>query len=300
MQGVILIDKPEGFTSFDVVAVIRKLAGIKKVGHTGTLDPMATGVLPILIGRATKLADLLPEHNKRYTAVFRLGLETDTLDITGRITAQHEVKAWPEDVQHVLGMFQGAIMQTPPMYSAVQKNGVRLYDLARKGIEVEREQREITIHSLCLTDAWPDDNEYEIDVLCSKGTYIRSLCADIGRTLGCGAVLTKLRRTQACGYTIDGCTPLEQVREQGIASVLRPAQTLLLAYPCVAVSAAQAVRFQNGGSLSLDRVRLTQTDKELYRVCDPNGSCVGVGQIDPERNVLKMRCLLEIDRGEND
>ena len=202
MDGIIILDKPEDFTSFDMVAKMRRLLGTRKVGHAGTLDPMATGVLPIFVGRATKCCDILPNQNKRYTAAFQLGYTTDTLDATGRVLTRTEVSATKEDVEKALESFRGEIMQLPPMYSAIQINGKRLYDLARQGIEIEREKRPVTIMELNLLSADDTQHIYQIDVACSKGTYIRTLCADIGEALGCGATMTALRRTEAAGFSL--------------------------------------------------------------------------------------------------
>ena len=170
MDGIIILDKPEDFTSFDMVAKMRRLLGTRKVGHAGTLDPMATGVLPIFVGRATKCCDILPNQNKRYTATFQLGYTTDTLDATGRVLTRTEVSATKEDVEKALESFRGEIMQLPPMYSAIQINGKRLYDLARQGIEIEREKRPVTITELNLLSADDAQHIYQIDVACSKGT----------------------------------------------------------------------------------------------------------------------------------
>ena len=189
-DGIIIMDKPQGFTSFDMVAKMRGMLGTRKVGHAGTLDPMATGVLPIFVGRATKCCDLLPDQDKNYTATFELGYTTDTLDATGKLLSRQPVTVGEEQVRTVLERFRGPISQLPPMYSAISIGGKRLYDLARQGIEVERERRSVTIHSLELTAAQPQENRYTIEVSCSKGTYIRTLCADIGEALGCGATMT--------------------------------------------------------------------------------------------------------------
>ena len=212
MDGIIILDKPEDFTSFDMVAKMRRLLGTRKVGHAGTLDPMATGVLPIFVGRATKCCDILPNQNKRYTATFQLGYTTDTLDATGRVLTRTEVSATKEDVEKALESFRGEIMQLPPMYSAIQINGKRLYDLARQGIEIEREKRPVTIMELNLLSADDTQHIYQIDVACSKGTYIRTLCADIGEALGCGATMTALRRTEAAGFSIADSITLEEAR----------------------------------------------------------------------------------------
>ena len=179
MNGLILLDKPEGFTSFKAAAVLRRIYGTKRVGHTGTLDPMATGVLPILIGRATRLCSLVLESDKRYTATVRLGITTDSLDITGNVLSESEVNVSDEQLYDALKHFTGEYDQIPPMFSAIKKDGVRLYDLARQGKEVERTPRRIKIHEINLSER--NGNEFKIDVLCSKGTYIRSLADDIGR-----------------------------------------------------------------------------------------------------------------------
>lgn len=299
MQGMILIDKPEGLTSFDVVAAVRRAAGIRRVGHTGTLDPMATGVLPVLIGRATQLADLLPNSDKRYRAVMRLGTETDTLDITGRVLRECPVSQSLDDVMAAAVHFRGTIDQIPPMYSALQQGGVRLYELARQGIEVERPARQVTIYSLDITAAFPQRNEYELDIHCSKGTYIRSLCADIGNRLGCGAVMVSLRRTEACGFSEADCLSLDTLRERGAVAVLLPPDRALLAYPAVRVSPAQAVRFCNGGMLDFVRTGLPADTQGLLRIYGtrPSSSAgqeelLGLAQGDASIGALRPRCLL--------
>ena len=213
MNGIIVIDKGNGYTSFDVVAKMRRICGEKKIGHTGTLDPMATGVLPILIGNATKAQSLLPESDKEYEATFSFGITTDTLDITGKIISQTESNVKLEDLEAVLPQFRGNIMQLPPMYSAVSKDGVRLYELARKGLITEREARPVTVYKLDLLNFDEQLQSAKIIVKCSKGTYIRSICDDIGQTLGCGAVMTSLRRVTACGYTLDDAITLEKAKE---------------------------------------------------------------------------------------
>lgn len=219
LNGILCIDKPQGFTSFDVVAKLRGIAKTRRIGHAGTLDPMATGVLPLFLGRATKACDLLPDQDKRYTAVFRLGLETDTLDITGTVVSEHPVEVSEAQVREAASRFTGEILQVPPMYSALKVGGKKLCDLARQGVEVEREARPVRIHRLEFLSCDSAAQTYTIDVACSKGTYIRTLVADIGRVLGCGAVLTALRRTEAAGYDLGGCVTLEEV--QGCADAGR-------------------------------------------------------------------------------
>ena len=259
INGILLLDKPSGFTSFDVCAVVRGMLHTKKVGHSGTLDPMATGVLPILVGSATRALDLIPSHDKTYVAGFRLGITTDTLDITGNIISECDVNVNIEELEEVLRHFTGTIMQTPPMYSAVSVGGKKLYDLARQGLEVEREARPVTIHSLTL-------EEYDVvnacgllTASCSKGTYIRTLIDDIGKALGCGAALTSLRRTEASGITIDRCMTLAEAQEykdNGILeSKLLSLDKIFEEYPAVYLSENQAVRFINGATLALERLQ---------------------------------------------
>ena len=204
MNGVILIDKPQGFTSFDVIAVVRRLTGQRKTGHTGTLDPNATGVLPVLLGSATKAQDLIPNHDKRYTADFKLGLCTDTLDIWGTVTATQKAAVTRDAVTQSLQAFRGNISQVPPMYSALKKDGVRLYDLARQ----------VTIYELTLTAFDEEKQEGTLTVFCSKGTYIRALARDIGEKLRSGAHLIALRRTRVGDTRVEDCMTIEQFLKQ--------------------------------------------------------------------------------------
>lgn len=294
MTGIICVNKEKDITSFGVCAKMRGILKEKKVGHTGTLDPMATGVLPIMIGGATRFLDYLPESDKGYRAVFVLGKTTDTLDITGTVTAENEVNASKADVESVLTQFKGRIMQTPPMYSAVSVNGKRLYDLARQGIEVEREKREVEIKSLELADCNENENEYTIDVLCTKGTYVRTLIDDIGRVLGCGAVMTSLVRTYAMGFTLDDCKTLAQLQllkdsGEGFESVLLPLEKALGAYDKVVVSPAQSNRFKNGGALDLVRVKKQLNADEIYRVYSSDGDFLGLGKaVETQLKVEKL------------
>ena len=295
MNGVILIDKPQGFTSFDVIAVVRRLTGQRKTGHTGTLDPNATGVLPVLLGSATKAQDLISNHDKSYTADFRLGLRTDTLDIWGSVTETREAAVTKEAVQQALEAFRGEISQVPPMYSALKKDGKRLYDLARQGIEIEREPRKITVYSLTLDAFDEEKQEGTLTVSCSKGTYIRTLIDDLGSALGTGAVMTALRRTEACGYTIGECVTLDRLRELSeegkLDSVIRSVESLFCDEEELAVSDAQAKRFQNGGALTLDRTALrgkTDCDGKRFRVKTRDGIFIGLGKADSQQNLLKI------------
>lgn len=281
-HGILCLDKPQQMTSFDCCALIRRLLGIKKVGHGGTLDPMATGVLPILVGKATRALDLLPIQDKRYTATIRFGFTSDTLDIWGQVQPTHRPLPTLSQVEAALSAFRGEIWQVPPMVSAIKQDGVRLYQLARQGVKVERQPRPVTIYTLNIVDCNPETGEYVLDCACSKGTYIRSLCDDLGNKLGCGAVMTGLRRTMAAGYTLESCITVEQARqlaEQGaLAEQLLPVDSAFSVYPAITVTEAQAVRFGNGGALSLQRLSQPVAKEETVRVYHPNGQFIGLGR----------------------
>ena len=290
MNGIICINKKQNITSFGVCAKLRGILGEKKVGHTGTLDPMAEGVLPVMIGGATRFLNFLPESDKGYRASFILGKTTDTLDITGNVTAEYENNVSESDVSEALKFFKGKIMQTPPMYSAVSVNGKRLYELARQGIEVERKEREIEIKRLELVENI--NGEYVIDVFCSKGTYIRSLIDDIGRMLGCGAVMTSLVRTSAMGFTLENCTTLDELQQRkneniGFDDILLPLDQVLSAYDKITISPAQSIRFKNGGSLDLARIKKQLFKEEIYRIYNPEDAFLGLGQAVNEELIIK-------------
>lgn len=283
MTGLIVIDKPKDMTSFGAVARVRRICSEKKCGHTGTLDPMATGVMTVMLGGATRFCELLPSHDKAYIASFRLGVRTDTLDITGTVLETKEVNATAEQVREALKEFEGDISQLPPMYSAVSVNGQRLYDLARKGIEVERKPREVTVFSIELLSANEETAEYTISVECSSGTYIRTLIDDLGAKLGCGAVMTELRRTKANGFSLENAVTIEQLEELSkngeIEKIVIPVDKALETYPLIQVTEAQAKRFSNGGELFLQRLKCAKM-WGYYRVCDPDGNFIGLGEID--------------------
>lgn len=295
MNGVLLIDKPQEFTSFDVVAVIRRLAGQKKIGHTGTLDPNATGVLVVLLGNATKAQDLILNHDKTYVADFKLGITTDTLDIWGEVTNKKKSSVTREDIQNIIPEFTGEISQIPPMFSAVQKNGQRLYDLARQGIEVERESRRVTVYSFELLGFDEQTQCGKIKVACSKGTYIRTLIDDMGRKLGAGAVMTGLRRTSACGFDISDCITLDRAKELAengtLGERLLSVESLFESLGYVSISDAQARRFSNGGALDIDRTylkKLDVKDGDVFRVKDKENNFLGLGVADNENRLLKI------------
>ena len=273
------------------MARIKRLAGVKRVGHTGTLDPMATGVLPVLIGRPTVLCDCLLEADKEYIAQIQLGVTTDTLDRTGTVLKTSPVSVSKERLQEVLQGFLGKSMQLPPMYSALKKDGVRLYELARNGQEVERRPREIEIKELELLHF--ENGLFSVRVACSKGTYIRSLAADIGERLATGAVLTGLRRTKTAGFSVGDCIPLEQITADNISSLLLNEERAVLGYPAVTVSAKQAARFSNGGDLALERLHFPEAGKDgsIFRVkC--NGLFYGLGAMDLQSGSLRVKCLV--------
>ena len=294
MTGILCINKDKDITSFGVVAKVRGITGERKAGHTGTLDPMATGVLPVMLGGATRFLDYLPDSDKGYRAGFVLGKTTDTLDITGKVTGECEVNVSRADVESALEKFKGVIEQIPPMYSAVSVDGKRLYDLARQGVEVERQARTVEIKSLELVDEI--NGEYVIDVVCSKGTYIRTLIDDLGRVLGCGAVMTSLERTLAMGFTSEDCVTLDELQQrrdnnQGFDDLLINMEKILEPYHKAYVSEAQAKRFSNGGALALDRIRKRLTDG-LYRVYSPDGEFLGLGECSTEKGELAVKRLL--------
>ena len=289
MNGIIILDKPSGFTSFDAVAVMRGLSHQKKIGHTGTLDPMATGVLPVLLGKAAKALNFLPDTDKEYQAAFRLGERRDTGDITGEVVETNAAPVALEALESVLPRFRGEISQVPPMYSAVSVGGKRLYELARKGVEVDRPARQVTISALELLSYDPETREGTLRVSCSKGTYIRTLIEDLAQAAGSCGTMTALRRTRACGFTLEDARSLEELKalagEGKLEGVLFPVERLFSQYPEVTVSAAQARRFENGGGLDLVRVRKAPQEG-LCRVKSPEGEFLGLGNVDREQGEL--------------
>ena len=298
MDGIIVVNKPQNFTSFDVVAVMRRLCGQRKIGHTGTLDPMATGVLPLLLGSATRAQDILPDSDKEYVAQFRLGIRTDTLDIWGEVLEEKSVSVKLEDIMSLIPKYSGEITQIPPMYSAVKKDGVRLYDLARQGIEVEREERRVTISQLKLLSYDDETFSGQLKIACSKGTYIRTLIDDIGRDLGCGAVMTSLVRTKACGFTLEDSVTLDEIKElskegecaENTKELLRSCESLFTVYRKISVSEKQAQRFSNGNPLDIERtaVRKSTLDGEILRVCAGNGKFLGLGKVNLDRGLIRI------------
>ena len=250
MDGIVIVDKPQDWTSQDVTARLRRVFNTRRIGHGGTLDPMATGVLPVFVGRATRGVEFFEHAEKTYEAVLRLGLTTDTEDVTGTVLTEAPVSATDEQIAETLEAFRGNIMQVPPMYSALKVNGQKLCDLARKGKTVERQPRPITIHELTLLER--GENTLHLRVRCSKGTYIRTLCKDIGEALGCGGCMERLRRVQAGEYTITEAVPLQELLDTAEPEkYLRSVDTMFRNYPAVTLTANQEKRCRNGTPFSV-------------------------------------------------
>ena len=250
MNGIVIVDKPQGWTSQDVVSKLRGVFKTRRIGHGGTLDPMATGVLPVFVGRGTRGVEFFEHAEKTYETVLQLGLTTDTEDITGTVLEEKEVHIQKEEFLNILPRFRGQIQQIPPMYSALKVNGQKLCDLARKGKEVERQSRSITIFELeCLEFT---GNTARLRVRCSKGTYIRTLCKDIGQALGTGGCMASLRRVTAGEYTIEEAIPLQELVDcPDPEPYLRPVDTMFRNYPAVTLTANQEKRCRNGNSFSI-------------------------------------------------
>lgn len=278
MNGIIIIDKPAGKTSHDMVYFMRKMTGIKKVGHTGTLDPMATGVLPVCIGNATKVADMLTLSDKRYIAQMVLGATTDTQDAEGVKLTECAVNCTEDEIRRAAASFAGETEQIPPMYSAIKKNGKKLYELARKGIEVERESRKIKINSIDVIEI--DGEKVTIDVSCSKGTYIRTLCEDIGKKLGVGAYMNTLRRIKTGPFTIEeshSAEEIEALRTSGeLEKILIPADRMFSQYPALTLNQKQVRSVTNGVMMTY---RGGEAEGQRLRVYDENGKFLCVSKI---------------------
>lgn len=288
LNGIVLVDKPSGVTSFKVVSIVREIFGTKKVGHAGTLDPLATGLLPILINKATKIQELIQNANKEYIAEFKLGLTTDTQDITGNLVNKYEGKIIisKREIDDVLSKFKGTIQQIPPMYSAISKNGVRLYNLARKGIEIEREKRNVNINRLELLNFDPLTNVGKISVNCSKGTYIRTLCEDIGNYLGFGATLISLRRTKTCNFAIKESitlNTLKNLKKVGKESdAVLPLEKVFDCYCSVLLGAEQEKMFKNGREFKVNLKEYlyysVENEKNILKVFSKNKVFLGLGK----------------------
>lgn len=273
MDGIVIVDKPQGWTSQDVTARLRRVFGTRRIGHGGTLDPMATGVLPVFVGRATRGVEFFEHAEKTYETVLRLGITTDTEDMTGTVLTEENVSFTEEQLQETLAAFRGEILQVPPMYSALKVNGQKLCDLARKGKTVERQPRPITIHELTLVER--GENTLRLRVRCSKGTYIRTLCKDIGEKLGCGGCMESLRRVAAGEYTIDEAVPLQTLLDtEEPEKYLRGVDTMFRNYPAVTLTANQETRCRNGNAFSLSLAPGT------YRAYGQSGEFLMLAKVD--------------------
>ncbi len=279
MKGILLIDKQQDWTSSDVVAKLRGILHEKRIGHTGTLDPMATGLLCVFVGRATRAVEFAENHSKRYIASIRLGTTTDTEDIWGKVMSQNPAEVSEGQLLSALESFKGEISQIPPMYSAIKIKGQKLYKIARAGGEVERPARNITIHSLELIGH--ENGDYVLDISCSKGTYIRSLCRDIGEKLGCGACMSALRRVEAGNFKIENAYTLSQVQQaadRGEADkLLLPMDSLFEAYPACTVSSADEKLIRCGNS------PVSKLSGGDYRVYSENGEFLALCRVNKNR-----------------
>ena len=274
MNGILLIDKPPLWTSNDVVSKLKGVLKERRIGHSGTLDPLATGLLAVFAGRATRAVSFAESHDKRYTAALRLGIRTDTQDISGNVISKGQTDVKDEELDRVLSCFVGEIEQTPPMYSAVRVNGKRLYELARKGIEVERKPRKITVYSIECKGR--ESGDIVLDIKCSKGTYIRTLCSDIGEMLGCGACMSALRRTEAGMFSVENAYTLDEVIREAeigdVSSLLLPTETIFSEYERITVSASAEAKVRNGNPVSFSAPDGT------YRVCSQQGEFLALSK----------------------
>lgn len=287
MNGVIIINKPRGKTSHDMVSFIRRLTGIKKVGHTGTLDPEATGVLPVCIGNATKACELLTSERKVYRAQLMLGMTTDTLDIDGEVLTEQPVNVTKEEIEQVIKSFVGEVWQTPPMYSAIKIDGKKLYELARQGQNIEREKRKITIYSIEIIEINPINDTVTIDVDCSKGTYIRTLCEDIGMKLGCGAFMSALERTKSGQFDISMAYTEEELyqisKNDNLEECLIPTDKVFFDLPQIRVNERQKGFIVNGVRTRYKGLIQNQS----YRVYDEAGEFLCISKCIDERLTLE-------------
>lgn len=282
-SGIVIIDKPGGWTSMDVCAKLRGILKERRIGHGGTLDPLATGVLPVFVGSATKAVEFAEKGDKEYLAGLRLGVETNTQDITGQVLSTRPVTAGQAELEGALPAFTGPIMQVPPMYSAIKRNGQKLYELARAGKEVHRDPRPVTIHALTLLGR-TEEGDYLLRVRCSKGTYVRTLCHDIGAALGCGGCMSSLRRTMAAGFTLEQAVTLERVQEEG-AALLLPVDRFFGGLPAYRIPSPRQERLcRNGSPLPAPELAAGE-----YRVYGQEGNFLCVsrwkrGQLIPVKN----------------
>ena len=273
MNGIVIVDKPQGWTSQDVTARLRRVFQTRRIGHGGTLDPMATGVLPVFVGRGTRGVEFFEHADKTYEAVLQLGITTDTEDTSGEVIEEKEVHISETEFAEILTQFRGKIMQVPPMYSALKINGQKLVDLARKGKTVERQPREIEIFELTMLEF--SGTTARLRVKCSKGTYIRTLCKDIGEALGCGGCMAALRRVQAGEYTIEEAVPLQTLLDtDNPEAFLRPVDSMFRQFPEVVLSPNQEKRCRNGNSFSM------QLEPGTYRAYSKAGEFLMLAKVE--------------------
>ena len=293
MNGVINIYKNTGMTSFDVVAMVRRVAKMKKVGHTGTLDPAASGVLPVCLGKATKIIDYIMENKKVYRVNLKLGMVTDTYDLEGEVLREEDASHITKDeILNCINSFVGTIDQVPPMYSALKQNGVRLYELARQGIEVHREARKITIYSIENIKIESNDN-IQMDVCCSKGTYIRSLCYDIGEKLNVGATMTALERIQNGTFTKEEAINIEDLTEELLEKHIISIEKALDSFEKITVNEKFGKLLRNGVKVFDNRIYSEEVEfNKLYRVYEDNGVFLGLGKRD-EKGFKLEKLLIE-------
>lgn len=292
MNGILIVNKPQDFTSFDVVAKLRGILKMKRLGHGGTLDPMATGVLPVFVGSSTRACDIMPDSTKSYRAGFRLGFTSDTQDVWGQVESCSERTVARAQLEEVLPQFRGRIMQLPPMYSAVQVNGKRLYDLARQGVEVERQPREIEVSQLVLESYDSSTREGVLSISCGKGTYIRTIISDIGDRLGCGGIMTSLVRTSSGGFTLDDCRTLEEIQqardEDRLEELILPIERVFEKLTKLRLGEAQTRMYRNGVKLDLERVRGIRDGISEYAVYGSDGGFIGTAIADRESGLLRV------------
>ena len=286
-NGIINVYKEKGFTSFDVVAKMRGIFHQKKIGHTGTLDPDATGVLPVCLGNATKVCDLLLDKDKEYRAVLRLGVTTDTQDMTGAILKEEAVQVSEEEIRKTIASFVGKQLQIPPMYSALKVNGKKLCDLARAGVEVERKPREIEIFKISIEKI--EIPRVTMSVHCSKGTYIRTLCNDIGEKLGCGGTMEELMRTRVSTFSIENAHTLKELEEAFDPSWVASTDSVFLQYKEAVASDAAVKYIDNGNVIPMSYIKLNEeiSDREWLRLYREDSRFIGLYQFFAEKDAMK-------------
>ena len=293
LSGVLIVHKHEGVTSHDIVGKIRRLYGTRRVGHAGTLDPMATGVLVVLIGRAAKAAEYLASNSKEYRARLRLGMTTDSEDTTGNAITWSESIPENQELQAVLPRFRGKIGQIPPMYSALKVGGKKLVDLAREGKVIERQAREIEIFAL-TAEPTEEKTDYILNVSCSGGTYIRTLCADIGAALGCGGVMAALERREACGFSIDQSHTIAELEEMTLEerqALLIPTESLFASHPAIPLPAFYEKLCRSGCEIYLNKIKVPLAEGERARLCTEKGEFFALGEVFSYEKGLAVKAI---------